>query len=87
MIKGDSLKTQIFFRIKSTPGVLRTEIRDELGMPNNVVTPAIKELIDAQMVVEGNSRLSKTTNRLGKELFVAEDWKIELDAQHRIFEE
>ena len=86
MVKGESLKTQIFFRIKSNPGVLRTEVRDELGMPNNVVTPAIKELIDAQMVVEGHTRVSKTTNRPGKELFVAEDWRRELDAQNRIFE-
>ncbi len=86
MIKGESLKTQIFFMIKSSPGVLRTEVRDELKLPNNVVTPAIKELIDAQMVVEGNTRLSKTTNRAGKELFVSEDWRVELDAQHRIFE-
>ena len=86
MIKGESLKTQIFLMIKISPGVLRTEVRDELKLPNNVVTPAIKELIDAQMVVEGNTRLSKTTNCPGKELFVSEDWRIELDAQHRIFE-
>jgi predicted transcriptional regulator len=86
MIRGESLKTQIFFIIKSNPGILRTEVRDKLELPNNVVTPAIKELIDAEMVVEGNTRLSKTTNRPGKELFVAEDWRRELDAQNRIFE-
>lgn len=86
MVQSESLKTRIFFMIKSTPGVLRTEIRDDLKLPNNVVTPAIKELIDAEMVVEGNTRLSKTTNRAGKELYVSEDWRIELDAQYRVFE-
>lgn len=84
---GDSsLRDQIFFIIKANPGIVRTEIRDKLNKPNNVVTPCIKELIDAQMVVEGKARLSRTTNKPGKTLYVAEDWKKELDSQNRIFE-
>ncbi len=86
MVRGESLKNQIFFMIKGDPGVLRTEVRDKLGLPNNVVTPAIKELIDQEMVIEGQPRLSKTTNKLGKQLYVADDWEKELDAQNRIFE-
>lgn len=86
MSRGESLRTQIFFIIRAKPGILRTEVRDQLGRPNNVVTPAIKELIDAGMVVEGGTRLSKTTNKPGKELFLAEDWSKELDAQNRLFE-
>jgi hypothetical protein len=38
------------------------------------------------MVVEGGTRLSKTTNKPGKELFLDEDWSKELDAQNRLFE-
>ena len=67
--------------------MVRTEIRDQLGMPNNVVTPAIKELIDQDMVLEGQPRLSKTTNKPGKQLYVADDWTKELDSQNRIFEQ
>lgn len=86
MSRGESLRTQIFFYIKKHPGVCRTEVRDALGLQNNVSGPAIKELIDNGMVVEGETRLSKTTHKPGKELFVAEDWSKELDAQNRIFE-
>lgn len=86
MVRGESLRTQIFFMIKADPGVLRTEIRDKLKLPNNVVTPPIKELIDQEMVVEGETRLSKTTNKPGKQLYVSDDWAAELDSQNRIFE-
>ena len=84
--QGEALRNRIFFIIKENPGMVRTEIRDQLGMANNVVTPAIKELIDQDMVIEGQPRLSKTTNKPGKELFLAEDWSKELDAQNRVFE-
>lgn len=84
--QGEALRNRIFFIIKENPGMVRTEIRDQLGLPNNVVTPAIKELIDQEMVLEGQPRLSKTTNKLGKQLYVADDWAKEIDAQNRIFE-
>jgi len=84
--QGEALRNRIFFIIKENPGMVRTEIRDQLGLPNNVVTPAIKELIDQEMVAEGQPRLSKTTNKLGKQLYVADDWAKEIDAQNRIFE-
>jgi len=84
--QGEALRSRIFFIIKENPGMVRTEIRDQLGMANNVVTPAIKELIDMEMVLEGQPRLSKTTNKPGKQLYVADDWAKEIDAQNRIFE-
>ena len=71
--------------IKMNPGMVRTEIRDELGLPNNVVTPAIKELIDVKIVIEGAARVSKTTNKPGKTLYITEEWGKELDAQNRVF--
>jgi len=80
-----SIRDQIFFIIKSNPGILRTEVRDKLGLQNNVSGPAIKELIDKKMVIEGAVRVSKTTNKPGKTLYVADDWQKELDLQHRIF--
>jgi predicted transcriptional regulator len=83
---GEALRNRIFFIIKENPGIVRTEIRDMLKLPNNVVTPAIKELVDQNMVVEGEARLSKTTNKPGKQLYVADDWTRELDSQNRIFE-
>ncbi len=82
----EALESRIFWIIKGTPGMVRTEIRDGLGMPNNVVTPCIKKLIDNNMVVEGAARISKTTNKPGKSLYVAEDWAREVDSQNRIFE-
>jgi len=86
MVRGESLKNQIFFIIKGNPGILRTEVRDQLDLQNNVVTPAIKELIDAHMIVEGPTRISNTTGKAGKQLYVQEDWAAELDSQNRIFE-
>ncbi len=86
MERGETLRSRIFFIIKEKPGMVRTEVRDQLGLPNNVVTPAIKELIDQEMLIEGHVRLSKTTNKLGKQLYVADDWAKEIDAQNRIFE-
>lgn len=84
---NQSLRDQIFWIIKQNPGIVRTEVRDKLDKPNNVVTPAIKELIDAHMVMEGELRVSNTTFKPGKQLFVAEDWSKELDSQNRIFED
>ncbi len=84
--EGEALRSRIFFIIKENAGIVRTEVRDMLGLPNNVVTPAIKELIDMDMVLEGQPRLSKTTNKPGKTLYVADDWAKEIDAQNRIFE-
>ncbi len=84
--QGESLKNQIFFIIKDTPGILRTEVRDKLKLQNNISGPAIKELIDAHMIVEGAVRISNTTGKPGKQLFVQEDWAAELDSQNRIFE-
>ncbi len=83
---SQSLRDQIFWIIKDNPGIVRTEVRDRLGKPNNVVTPAIKELVDAHMIVEGAARISNTTSKPGKQLYVAEDWAEELDSQNRIFE-
>lgn len=82
---GEALRNRVFFIIKENPGIVRTEIRDMLKLPNNVVTPAIKELIDQDMVLEGEARLSKTTNKPGKQLYIADDWSKELDSQNRIF--
>ena len=84
--EGEALRSRIFFIIKENAGIVRTEVRDMLGLPNNVVTPAIKELIDMEMVMEGEPRLSKTTNKPGKTLYVTDDWVKELDSQNRIFE-
>ena len=84
--QSEALRSRIFFIIKDNPGIVRTEVRDMLKLPNNVVTPPIKELIDADMVVEGEPRLSKTTNKPGKQLYVADDWSEELNSQNRIFE-
>lgn len=83
---NEPLKERIAWMIKMNPGIVRTEVRDELGLPNNVVTPAIKELIDAKIVVEGNVRVSKTTGKPGKTLYITAEWGKELDAQNRIFE-
>jgi len=86
---NEPLKEKIVWIIKTTPGMVRTEVRDLLGMANNVVTPAIKELIDAKILVEGATRVSKTTNKPGKPgktLYITEEWCEELDAQNRIFE-
>jgi len=83
---NQSLRDQIFWIIKQAPGIVRTEVRDKLNLQNNVVTPAIKELVDAHMIIEGESRISNTTGKPGKQLFVAEDWAKELDSQNRIFE-
>ena len=87
MSRNESLRSRVFFIIKANPGIVRTEVRDMLKIPNNVVTPAIKELIDMKMVVEGEPRTSKTTNRLGKQLYIAVDWAKAFDAQNRLFEE
>ena len=83
---NQSLRDQIFWIIKENPGIVRTEVRDKLDLQNNVVTPAIKELIDANMIVEGQTRISLTTGKPGKQLYVQEDWAAELDSQNRIFE-
>ncbi len=83
---GEALRNRIFFIIKDNPGIVRTEVRDMLKLPNNVVTPPIKELVDAKMIVEGEPRLSKTTNKPGKQLYIADDWSEELNSQNRIFE-
>jgi len=83
---GETLRNQIFWIIKDNPGIVRTEVRDMLGMPNNVVTPAIKELIDTHMIMEGELRISNTTNKKGRQLFVEEAWSKELESQNRIFD-
>ncbi len=82
----EALESRIFWIIKNNPGMVRTEIRDDLKMPNNVVTPCIKKLIDNKMVIEGDIRISKTTNKPGKSLYVADDWTKVIDSQNRIFE-
>ena len=84
--RGESLRNRIFLIIKANSGIVRTEVRDQLKLPNNVVTPAIKELIDMGMVMEGEPRTSKTTNRPGKQLYITEAWIKGADAQNRIFE-
>lgn len=83
---GESLRNQIFFVIKANPGIVRTEVPPLVDKAINVVTPAIKELVDMGMVVEGPERLSRVTNKAGRMLYVADDWAAELDAQNRIFE-
>ncbi len=80
------MRNRIFLIIKANSGIVRTEVRDSLKLPNNVVTPAIKELIDMGMVMEGELRTSKTTNRPGKQLYITEAWIKGVDAQNRIFE-
>lgn len=86
MRHNESIKDQVVWIIKMNPGIVRTEIRDMLKMANNVVTPCIKELIDQHLVVEGDVRVSKTTNRPGKTLYIAEEWARELDSQYKLFE-
>jgi len=84
--KSDSLKARIVFMLKDNPGLVRTEVRDRLKMQNNIVGPAIKELVDDGILVEGPVRVSTTTNKTGKTLYLATDWQKELDAQNRVFE-
>lgn len=83
---SESLRSRIFWMIKENPGIVRTEIRDNLKLPNNVVTPCIRELIKDKMIVEGVERISKTTNKPGKSLYVEEAWQKRLDLQNRVFE-
>lgn len=83
---SSSIRDQIFFIVRDNPGILRTEVRDKLGLQNNISGPAIKELIDRGMIIEGHVRVSKTTNKPGRSLYVADAWVQELDAQNRIFE-
>lgn len=83
---NEPLKEKIVWMIKDNPGIVRTEVRDKLQMANNVVTPVIKELIDNKIIIEGKTRISKTTNKPGKTLYITEDWCQELDAQNKIFE-
>jgi len=81
-----SVRDQIFLYIKAHPGVCRTEVRDALKLQNNVSGPAIKELIDKNMLVEGPDKVSMTTGKPGKSLYVEEEWANQLEAQNRIFE-
>ena len=83
---SQSLRDQIFWVIKENPGIVRTEVRDKLKLQNNVSAPAIKELIDSHMIMEGDLRISNTTGKPGKQLYVEEAWLKELDSQNRIFE-
>lgn len=83
---NQSVRDQIFFFIKENPGTCRTEVRDRLELQNNVSGPAIKELIDKEMVVEGPEKISETTGKAGKTLYVAAEWQQMLDAQNRLFE-
>lgn len=86
MKSNSSVRDQIFFFIKENPGILRTEVRDRLGFQNNVSGPAIKELIDKGMVMEGDLRISETTGKKGRTLYVASDWEKEMDAQIRLWD-
>jgi predicted transcriptional regulator len=86
MSLNKSLRDQIFFYIKDNPGACRTEVRDDMKLQNNVSGPAIKELIDKEMVIEGAEKTSRTTGKPGKSLYVAAEWKEMLDAQNRLFE-
>jgi len=86
MSLNTSLRDQIFFYIQSNPGSCRTEVRDALKLQNNVSGPAIKELVDREMVIEGADKISITTNKPGKSLYVAAEWKEMLDAQNKLFE-
>jgi predicted transcriptional regulator len=86
MSLNNSLRDQIFFYIKEHPGICRTEVRDDMKLQNNVSGPAIKELIDKEMVIEGAEKVSRTTNKPGKSLYVAAEWKEMLDAQNKLFE-
>ena len=86
MSYNQSVRDQIFFVIKDNPGICRTEVRDSLGLQNNVSGPAIKELIDKEMVVEGPERISATTGKAGKTLYITTEWKAMIDAQNRLFE-
>ncbi len=86
MTLNNSLRDQIFFYIKEHPGSCRTEVRDAMSLQNNVSGPAIKELIDKEMVIEGAEKVSRTTNKPGKTLYVSAEWKGMLDAQNKLFE-
>lgn len=83
---GEALRDRIFFIIRENPGIVRTELRDMLRMQNNIVGPCIKQLVDMGMVLEGLPRVSKTTGKPGKQLYVSDDWTKHLDAQNRIFD-
>jgi predicted transcriptional regulator len=86
MKTSNSVRDQIFFVIRENPGILRTEVRDKLNLQNNISGPAIKELIDKGMVLEGELRVSSTTGKKGRALFVADDWAKEMNCQNRIFD-
>lgn len=83
---SNSVRDQIFWFIKDNPGACRTEVRDRLGLQNNVSGPAIKELITKKMVFEGAEKVSDTTGKPGKALYVASEWQEMLEAQNRLFE-
>ena len=86
METSSSIRDQIFFYIRENPGVCRTEVRDAMKLQNNVSGPAIKELIDKEMVVEGPEKISSTTNKPGKTLYVTAEWQQVIEAQNRLFE-
>ena len=86
-IANTSIRDQILFIIKDNPGILRTEVPVKVGKAINVVTPAIKELIDNGLVSEGMVRVSKTTGKNGKTLWISADWEAELNAQNKLWEE
>jgi len=86
MSLNNSLRDQIFFYIKENPGICRTEVRDDMKLQNNVSGPAIKELIDKEMVIEGAEKISRTTNKAGKSLYIASEWKEMIESQNRLFE-
>ncbi|MBD3260636.1 MAG: hypothetical protein GF334_02995 [Candidatus Altiarchaeales archaeon] len=86
MTYSSSVRDKIFWYIKENPGSCRTEVRDRLGLQNNVSGPAIKELIDRKMVMEGSEKISETTGKSGKALYVASEWQEMLEAQNRLFE-
>jgi predicted transcriptional regulator len=87
MALNTSLRDQIFFYIRENSGSCRTEVRDALRLQNNVSGPAIKELIDKGMVIEGAEKISITTNKPGKSLYVAAEWNDILDAQNKLFDQ
>ena len=83
---NQSVRDQIFWYIKENPGVCRTEVRDRLKLQNNVSGPAIKELINKEMLVEGPEKISETTGKAGKTLYVKSEWQEMMDAQNRLFQ-
>lgn len=57
--KAEHIRFKVYNFIKSNPKVTRQQITDLAGIPINVVTPRVKELIESNLIKENG----KTDNK------------------------